>query len=154
MREVADTRRDSHHVAGLRGVDVGVVAHVDPHVPLLPQDVARQKFALVQGEQVPRGSRGVVLRLRGARDLYARLGVAPLGEAGAVERPGDPGELSAMCGTHPEGNWWRFDHRTDASDDLCRMAGVDLIRQNMQLKDIKAVLLQAKLQIPSPNRKM
>ena len=86
MREVADTRRDSHHVAGLRGVDVGVVAHVDPHVPLLPQDVARQKFALVQGEQVPRGSRGVVLRLRGARDLYARLGVAPLGKARAVER--------------------------------------------------------------------
>ena len=63
-------------------------------------------------------------------------------------------ELSAMCGTHLEGNWWRFDHRTDVSDDLCRMAGVDLIRQNMQLKDIKAVLSQAKLQIPSPNRKM
>ncbi len=63
-------------------------------------------------------------------------------------------ELAAMCGTHLEGNWWRFDHRTDASDDLCRMAGVDLTRQNMQLKDIKAVLSQAKLQIPSPNRKM
>ena len=63
-------------------------------------------------------------------------------------------ELSAMCGTHLEGNWWRFDHRTDASDDLCRMAGIDLTRQNMQLKDIKAVLSQAKLQIPSPNRKM
>ena len=63
-------------------------------------------------------------------------------------------ELSAMCGTHLEGSWWRFDHRTDASDDLCRMAGVDLTRQNMQLKDIKAILSQAKLQIPSPNRKM
>lgn len=63
-------------------------------------------------------------------------------------------ELAAMCGTHLEGNWWRFDHRTDASDDLCRMAGVDLTRQNMQLKDIKAVLSQAKLQIPSPNKKM
>lgn len=63
-------------------------------------------------------------------------------------------ELAAMCGTHLEGNWWRFDHRTDASDDLCRMAGVDLTRQNMQLKDIKASLSQAKLQIPSPNRKM
>ena len=34
------------------------------------------------------------------------------------------------------------------------MAGVDLTRQSMQLKDIKAVLSQAKLQIPSPNRKM
>lgn len=63
-------------------------------------------------------------------------------------------ELSAMCGTHLEGNWWRFDHRSDASDDLCRMAGVDLTRQNMQLKDIKAALSQAKLQIASPNRKM
>ena len=63
-------------------------------------------------------------------------------------------ELAAMCGTHLEGNWWRFDHRTDASDDLCRMAGVDLTRQNMQLKDIKAALSQAKLQIASPNKKM
>lgn len=63
-------------------------------------------------------------------------------------------ELAAMCGTRLEGNWWRFDHRTDASDDLCRMAGVDLTRQNMQLKDIKAALSQAKLQIPNPNKKM
>ena len=63
-------------------------------------------------------------------------------------------ELAAMCGTHLEGSWWRFDHRTDASDDLCRMAGVDLTRRNMQLKDIKMVLSQAKLQIPSPNKKM
>ena len=63
-------------------------------------------------------------------------------------------ELAAMCGTRLEGNWWRFDHRTDASDDLCRMAEVDLTRQNMQLKDIKAALSQAKLQIPSPNKKM
>ena len=63
-------------------------------------------------------------------------------------------ELAAMCGTHLEGNWWRFDHRSDASDDLCRMAGVDLTRQNMRLKDIKAALSQAKLQIASPNKKM
>ena len=63
-------------------------------------------------------------------------------------------ELSAMCGTHLEGNWWRFDHRSDASDDLCRMAGVDLTRQNMRLKDIKAALSQAKLRIASPNKKM
>ena len=63
-------------------------------------------------------------------------------------------ELAAMCGTRLEGNWWRFDHRSDASDDLCRMAGVDLTGQNMQLKDIKAALSQAKLQIASPNKKM
>lgn len=63
-------------------------------------------------------------------------------------------ELAAMCGTHLKDNWWVFDHRSDASDDLCRMAGIDLSRQNMQLKDIKAALSQAKLQIASPNKKM
>lgn len=63
-------------------------------------------------------------------------------------------ELGAMCGTNLDGNWWVFDHRSDATDDLCRMAGVDLTRQNMQLKDIKAAFSQAKLQIGSPNKKM
>lgn len=63
-------------------------------------------------------------------------------------------ELAAMCGTRLEGNWWRFDHRSDVTDDLCRMAGIDLTRQNMQLKDIKAAFSQARLQIPGPNRKM
>ena len=63
-------------------------------------------------------------------------------------------ELGAMCGTNLDGNWWVFDHRSDATDDLCRMAGIDLTRQNMQLKDIKAAFSQAKLQIGSPNKKM
>ncbi|WP_417295111.1 hypothetical protein, partial [Ellagibacter isourolithinifaciens] len=45
------------------------------------------------------------------------------------------------------------DHRSDATDDLCRMAGIDLTRQNMQLKDIKAVLAQASRWDPSPNKK-
>lgn len=63
-------------------------------------------------------------------------------------------ELGAMCGTNLDGNWWIFDHRSDATDDLCRMAGIDLTRQNMQLKDIKAVFSQAKLQVGSPNKKM
>ena len=63
-------------------------------------------------------------------------------------------ELDAMCGTRLEGSWWRFDYRSDATDDLCRMAGIDLTRQNMQLKDIKAAFAQAKLRIPGPNRKM
>lgn len=63
------------------------------------------------------------------------------------------GELAAMCGTRLEGNWWRFDHRSDATDDLCRMAGIDLTRQNMQLKDIRAVLAQANRWDPSPNKK-
>lgn len=62
-------------------------------------------------------------------------------------------ELGAMCGTNLDGNWWVFDHRSDATDDLCRMAGIDLTRQNMQLKDIKAVLAQANRWDPSPNKK-
>lgn len=63
------------------------------------------------------------------------------------------GELGAMCGTNLDGNWWVFDHRSDATDDLCRMAGIDLTRQNMQLKDIKAVLAQANRWDPSQNKK-
>lgn len=63
-------------------------------------------------------------------------------------------ELGAMCGTNLDGNWWIFNHRSDVSDDLCRMAGIDLTRQNMQLKDIKAVLAQAKRLNLSPNKKM
>ena len=56
-------------------------------------------------------------------------------------------------GTNLDGNWWVFDHRSDATDDLCRMAGIDLTRQNMQLKDIKAVLAQANRWVSSPNKK-
>lgn len=62
-------------------------------------------------------------------------------------------EVAAMCGTNLDGNWWVFDHRSDAADDLCRMAGIDLTRQNMQLKDIRAVLAQANRWDPSPNKK-
>ena len=62
-------------------------------------------------------------------------------------------ELAAMCGTNLDGNWRVFDHRSDATDDLCRMAGIDLTRQNMQLKDIKAVLAQANRWDSSPNEK-
>ena len=35
-------------------------------------------------------------------------------------------ELAAMCDTHLEGSWWRFDCRSDVTDDLCGMAGIDL----------------------------
>lgn len=58
-----------------------------------------------------------------------------------------------MCGTNLNGNWWVFDHRTDTTDDLCRMARIDLTRQNMHLKDIKAVLAQANRWDPSLNKK-
>ena len=62
-------------------------------------------------------------------------------------------EVAAMCGTNLDGNWWVFDHRSDATDDLCRMAGIDLTRQNMQLKEIRAVLAQANRWDPSPSKK-
>ena len=62
-------------------------------------------------------------------------------------------ELAATCGTNLDGNWRVFDHRSDAADDLCRIAGVGLARQNMQPEDIKAVLAQASRWDPSPNKK-
>ena len=40
-------------------------------------------------------------------------------------------DLAAVSCTNAEGNWWLFDHRTGLTDELCRMAGVDLTRQNM-----------------------
>lgn len=52
-------------------------------------------------------------------------------------------ELGKMCGTNVDGNWWCFDHRSDASDEICASAGIDLSRKFMQLKDIKKVLAQA-----------
>ncbi|MDR1572276.1 MAG: IS1634 family transposase [Clostridiales Family XIII bacterium] len=53
-------------------------------------------------------------------------------------------EVRQMCGVHLEGNWWRFYHRTDASEALCRAVGIDLSRKNMQLADVKRLLAQAK----------
>lgn len=73
----------------------------------------------------------VVLRLLQLKCEY-RYSVATLAE-----------ELGAMCGSHLEGNWWRFDHRGDISDDICQMLGIDLVKKNLQLKDIKQLLAQA-----------
>jgi transposase len=53
-------------------------------------------------------------------------------------------EISQMCGVHLEGNWWRFYHRTDTSEALCKIVGIDLNRKNIQLADIKHILSQAK----------
>lgn len=52
-------------------------------------------------------------------------------------------ELAQMCGSNVDGNWWLFDHRTDASDDICASVGLDLTKRFMQLQDIKRVLAQA-----------
>lgn len=52
-------------------------------------------------------------------------------------------ELARMCGSNVDGSWWLFDHRTDASDDICASVGLDLTKRFMQLKDIKRILAQA-----------
>lgn len=52
-------------------------------------------------------------------------------------------ELARMCGSNVDGNWWLFDRRTDASDDICASVGLDLTKRFMQLQDIKRVLAQA-----------
>ncbi len=53
-------------------------------------------------------------------------------------------ELAAMCCTNVADNWWVFDHRSDATDSLCRMAGLDGSRRFAQTKDIKAMFSKAK----------
>jgi transposase len=49
-------------------------------------------------------------------------------------------EISSMCGTHLQDNWWLFDHRSDLSDLLCKNMGIDLSKRHMQLKEIKSIL--------------
>lgn len=54
-------------------------------------------------------------------------------------------ELAAMCCTNIADNWWVLDHRSEVSDGLCRMAGLDGSRRFAQTKDIKAMFSKAKL---------
>lgn len=53
-------------------------------------------------------------------------------------------EAAAMCCTNVADNWWVFDHRSEVSDGLCRMAGFDGSRRFAQTKDIKAMFKKAK----------
>ena len=53
-------------------------------------------------------------------------------------------EAAAMCCTNVADNWWVFDHRSEVSDSLCRMAGFDGSRRFAQAKDIKAMFKKAK----------
>ena len=53
-------------------------------------------------------------------------------------------EVAAMCCTNIADNWWVFDHRSEVSDSLCRMAGFDGSRRFAQTKDIKAMFSKAK----------
>ena len=52
-------------------------------------------------------------------------------------------EAAAMCCTNVADNWWVLDHRSEASDSLCRMAGLDGSRRFAQTKDIKAMFSKA-----------
>ena len=53
-------------------------------------------------------------------------------------------EVAAMCCTNVADNWWVFDHRSEVSDSLCRIAGFDGSRRFAQAKDIKAMFKKAK----------
>jgi transposase len=49
-------------------------------------------------------------------------------------------EIAQLNGIHLKGNWWRFYHRSDLSDELAKTVGLDLSLANMQLTDIKKLL--------------
>jgi transposase len=49
-------------------------------------------------------------------------------------------EIAQLNGVHLHGNWWRFYHRSDLSDELAKAVGLDLSLANMQLTDIKKLL--------------
>lgn len=53
-------------------------------------------------------------------------------------------ELAALGCTNVAGNWWVFDHRSEVTDELCRMAGFDASRRFAQTKDIKVMFSKAK----------
>ena len=53
-------------------------------------------------------------------------------------------EIRSMGAVRLEDNWWRLFHRTELSDELCRTAGIDLSKKNMQLNEIKSVLAKVK----------
>jgi hypothetical protein len=63
-------------------------------------------------------------------------------------------EIAQMNGVHLQGNWWRFSHRTDLSDELCSVAGLDLSLKNMQLKDIKKMFSRSNATKITPARKI
>lgn len=54
------------------------------------------------------------------------------------------GELAALSCTNVADNWWVFDHRSEVTDELCRMAGFDASRRFARTKDIKAMFSKAK----------
>jgi transposase len=51
-------------------------------------------------------------------------------------------EIAQMNGIKDQDNWWKFYHRTDISDELCSMVGINLSKKNMQLSEIKKIFSQ------------
>jgi transposase len=58
-------------------------------------------------------------------------------------------EIRHMNGVLLEDNWWRFYHRTDISEALCKTVGIELSLKNMQLVEIKHILAQASVRLES-----
>lgn len=53
-------------------------------------------------------------------------------------------DLSKVSATHLEDVWWRFDHRTDLTDELFALIDEEAPRKNMRLKEIKGLFAKGK----------
>ncbi|MEG0682414.1 MAG: hypothetical protein RR434_02710 [Raoultibacter sp.] len=49
-------------------------------------------------------------------------------------------DLSKMCGSATEDNWWLFDYRSDLTDELFDRVGITHPTKYMQLSQIKKLL--------------
>ena len=49
-------------------------------------------------------------------------------------------DLSKMRGSAVEDNWWLFDYRSDLTDELFNIAGIDHPTRYMQLSQVKKLL--------------
>ena len=53
-------------------------------------------------------------------------------------------ELSQIQCSHLKENWWHFDYRSDITDELCALAGIDLSKEILSLAQIKKTLADTK----------
>lgn len=52
--------------------------------------------------------------------------------------------LKSASATNIESNWWTFDYRSEALDDIGKACNIDFSRQFMQLKDIRKIVAKSK----------
>jgi transposase len=55
-------------------------------------------------------------------------------------------ELSQVQCSHLKESWWHFDYRSDITDELCALVGMDLSREVMGLAQIRRLLADTKRQ--------